>query len=1084
MLLTHIRIFCILISLLGSKCYAQKALVLDPANYIYDHVFLIDVSEDGRYLLFRDKENKRDSLNWRQEGYLIYDIYREKMVLVYVKISDTIDPKDISFLRRVSIFTDSTSYIEEFTSWTDLILEDETKMRRSKADLTSKTTEEIDLLNLFPNDSIRIINLFDYSEPKSKYLPRDTFLNFLSPPIDTFFRSSIGIFYHTDLSREEDYHFFYEDKGFDRVFHIQNDGNVLVFNIGNRYSKQDLNDLDPYLLIKESEFNILNLPNNSIKKFDSIECDLIRLKSKEVKIIDFDCESKNVQIKSKEKNYEFDLGKVLSQIQFPSKKFNQDSLTQPIDLNIIHLDGKYIAFAMSYEMRYLYIVLDQDNLNIISQYLGSPKLSDLQRIFDFPYFCDVDLYTSTELNKSVQNEKTFEGGAYLILSIYKFDFELGEIVLVDTIQNEWWNYPEDISETSFDGKIESEFHQELGLLFIWISSNDGDSEFYEHLYVYDIFKNEFVIDQGEGVDDPSSLHDETNADITYKIEKIKDKIINPLLVHLDKIDKGVIPFLSVLFDQSPYYGFFDKKQELVSVLVGDKIIKLKIENGQVSGYNWIKYEGTLSSVDFQKGLVATKNSFKNIYDFYHINPPKYLLGIKFTDHSVSFTDTRGNYSEFYNFKRLDKEEKKDNRPDNILEIINPTSKDLNLYKAVYSLLNEKKADTLSLKKTPIVFWEPTSVKKVFSDKSKVAIEFIAMDSLFPLESYRVEINGVPQSDINGHAFNKKSQSVKRLVNVELSFGTNIIEIRVKNNQGIWSNPERIIFYYFPEDIPDQDLLFIGIGFSEYMDQTRNLNASGKDIRDVVHQFRNHSEFILIDTIINQQIKIPELVQRLNSKLRNSKINDKVILLMSGHGLLSADKLDWHFATYSTDFSAPEKSETITFDILNQIFEGVPARNRLILVDACHAGQSFFEYEQGLWQGEFGEASPEFKLNEPKVNEEMLPFGIVGGLSSFQAAPKFVRLDYEAFKLITKLFPEYIQNGITVVTASRGEQTAKENVDNGFFTKVLLDIFKSNEKGTLGINQLIDLINTKFKENPNGQTPSLKAYNPSGNWIVW
>jgi hypothetical protein len=104
-------------------------------------------------------------------------------------------------------------------------------------------------------------------------------------------------------------------------------------------------------------------------------------------------------------------------------------------------------------------------------------------------------------------------------------------------------------------------------------------------------------------------------------------------------------------------------------------------------------------------------------------------------------------------------------------------------------------------------------------------------------------------------------------------------------------------------------------------------------------------------------------------------------------------------------------------------------------------------------------------------------------SLFTAAKQFLPLDYEAFKIITEQFPDDERIGSTIITASRGEQRATENNENGYFTRALLEIFDKYLSQTLSVNKLVSELINKFSMSK-GQNPSLKSYNPSNNWSIW
>lgn len=68
---------------------------------------------------------------------------------------------------------------------------------------------------------------------------------------------------------------------------------------------------------------------------------------------------------------------------------------------------------------------------------------------------------------------------------------------------------------------------------------------------------------------------------------------------------------------------------------------------------------------------------------------------------------------------------------------------------------------------------------------------------------------------------------------------------------------------------------------------------------------------------------------------NTTVNDKVIISINGHGLLS-DSLDFYYGTYDINFADP-KTKGLKYEALEALLDGIPARKKLLLIDACHSG---------------------------------------------------------------------------------------------------------------------------------------------------
>jgi hypothetical protein len=94
----------------------------------------------------------------------------------------------------------------------------------------------------------------------------------------------------------------------------------------------------------------------------------------------------------------------------------------------------------------------------------------------------------------------------------------------------------------------------------------------------------------------------------------------------------------------------------------------------------------------------------------------------------------------------------------------------------------------------------------------------------------------------------------------------------------------------------------------------------------------------IDTLFNKDVTIKKVMD-LKQDLVKTTVNDKVIIAYSGHGLLS-DSLDYFLSTYNVNFHKPENGG-LAYESLEDLLDSIPARKKLMLIDAVQRPQNFY-----------------------------------------------------------------------------------------------------------------------------------------------
>ncbi len=427
---------------------------------------------------------------------------------------------------------------------------------------------------------------------------------------------------------------------------------------------------------------------------------------------------------------------------------------------------------------------------------------------------------------------------------------------------------------------------------------------------------------------------------------------------------------------------------------------------------------------------------------------------------------------FYRFDQFDLQY---NRPDKVLEKLGSQDSVLiKLYREAYLKRLKRSGFSENMFQPG---WECPEVKIINSDEISwqtnepvVHLNIKASDEKNKLDRIQVRVNEVPLYGSKGwNLKDLQSSSTEQQIDVNLSEGYNIIEVSCTNVLGVESFTESIEINYLPAVSPQSTLHLIVMSVSEYNDSRFNLVYPVKDGRDIVSLFNNCiprlANNVLVDTLFNAMATRRNLLD-LKSKLIATNIDDIVILYVSGHGLLG-DDLNFYFATSDIDFGHPDKNG-VSYDELEWMLDSIPARKKLILIDACHSGE--------LDKEVLVENSDSIVLTD----------GTRGGLKTYffktaimPAQSGNVSLN-SAFELMKETFNDLSKgSGVVVISAAAGTGFAIESDEwnNGVFTYAIIDGLKNNfadlnQDATISISELKAFVSNEVEKLTQGrQKPS-------------
>lgn len=480
-------------------------------------------------------------------------------------------------------------------------------------------------------------------------------------------------------------------------------------------------------------------------------------------------------------------------------------------------------------------------------------------------------------------------------------------------------------------------------------------------------------------------------------------------------------------------------------------------------------------------LVKGKNAFLSLYkignrsvsknadmafirqtDQVYINNEGYYYASKDALNYVAYK--RGN-----DFLSLDLTDLRYNRPDKVLRSVG--SDDTLLINALYNAYLKR------LKKNRIdSTWQPrfddipgtallnnTAIPYDISQPS-VDLKLSLNAVVGKLATINVWVNNVPM-------FGKKGTTLKQIpqmdtsISVPLSDGINKIEYAIKNSAGMESVRTPLFVRNTPVEPVTEKVYFIGIGIDKFADKQYNLAYSTKDIIDLTDKMKEkYKGRLVIDTLLNQNVTI-EKIKALKKRLQQTSVNDKVIISYSGHGLLSKE-FDYYLSTYSVNFSNPAENG-LAYDELENLLDGIPARKKLLLIDACHSGE--VDKEEGI-----------------AMDSAAAAIGLSKGITIKPSKNKQQVGLKNSFELMQNLFVNVgTSTGTTIISAAAGNQYALERGDlkNGVFTYCLIEAMDANKK--MKVSELKKTVAERVVEITKGlQKPTSRNETLAVDWNIW
>lgn len=337
------------------------------------------------------------------------------------------------------------------------------------------------------------------------------------------------------------------------------------------------------------------------------------------------------------------------------------------------------------------------------------------------------------------------------------------------------------------------------------------------------------------------------------------------------------------------------------------------------------------------------------------------------------------------------------------------------------------------------------------------------------------VNDVPIFGRSGQALQGASSERSFAVRAPLGTGSNKVQLQIRDAFGGLSLfTTRYVHRSAINISPKRWILSIGV--SDYANNELDLTYAAKDSRDMADalastkgRFKGCEKIVITDSQVTR-----EGIADAAKALIQSRPEDEIIVFLAGHGLRDA-KGDYIYCPHDFDVNNPA-SRGLSYDALEEIFHGVPALSRLILMDTCQSGEiSLAEEQKLLGQIDSSAANPQTRGVKARA---------LSRLQGYENPPATGKSE--------ELFLDLRRScGATVLSAAGAMEYAmeSESIKNGLFThatlKTLADYDRKNpSERYLTATQLVKTVASEVSEMTGGlQKPQARFVNLASDFPI-
>jgi hypothetical protein len=412
-----------------------------------------------------------------------------------------------------------------------------------------------------------------------------------------------------------------------------------------------------------------------------------------------------------------------------------------------------------------------------------------------------------------------------------------------------------------------------------------------------------------------------------------------------------------------------------------------------------------------------------------------------------------------------------NRPDIILSLNGyGEASTINTYKAAWKKRMKKNGYDESYKVNeidrPYINLSNKSQLPSSTSSSELRLD-IRASSPKGIRKLNIFVNGVPIYGSDG-LNTKACKQLDKTELLQLHEGKNLIELLVTDVNGVESDP--VTYEVNCLQKSESQIYYIGVGVSAYRDKKYALEYAVKDEQDtrevILKKYPGAKVYLLLDSMTTRE----NILNLKREVLLKTNVNDVVMVGFSGHGLIDSE-LNFYYATWGSEFENPSV-RSLPYADMEWLLDSIPARKKLLLIDACHSGE----------------------IDKEEVEEMAISSTSIEGVKFRDNGKNLKNKNGNPVSsVMNDLFADMnTRSGTTVISSSGGVEYSMESGQwkNGLFTYCFLYGLETNKAdmnhdGQIMLSEIKNYVRTEVTRLSGGsQQPNTRIENLNMDFRIW